>query len=304
VSWRVYTDRLKRWPAALRLAERLGRGRGQMRWLDAINPPPAARVTPDLAGWEDRALSAVWIGHATLLLRIGGMTVLTDPVFGNRIGLGLWLTTLGPRRHIAAALRVGQLPKIDLILSSHAHFDHLDRPTLAMLDKKIPVVMADRTRDLVWDLGFRNVTELRWGETARFNGLSLTAREVRHWGARTFVDTYRGYNGYLLEAGKHRVLYGGDTAYQELFKDAGPLDLAILGIGAYDPFIRMHASPEEVWTMANHAHADHVIPMHHSTFRLSHEPMNEPLERILAASGNESDRIVVREVGQSWQLDK
>lgn len=96
---------------------------------------------PDLSGWENRELSVVWIGHATLLLRIGGMTVLTDPVFGNRIGLGLWLTTLGPRRHIAAALKLGQLPKIDLILSSHAHFDHLDRPTLASLDKKIPVVM-------------------------------------------------------------------------------------------------------------------------------------------------------------------
>jgi len=302
VSWRTYTDFLKKRQTALQLAEKLGRGRGQMRWLDAINPPPAATHKPDLSGWEDRTLSAVWIGHATLLLRVGGMTILTDPVFGNRIGLGLWLTTLGPRRHIAAALRIGQLPKIDLILSSHAHMDHLDRPTLAMLDKKTPVVMASRTRDLVWDLGFRNVTELRWGETAQFNGLALTAREVRHWGARTFIDQYRGYNGYLLDAGKVRVLYGGDTAYQEFFKDAGPVNLAILGIGAYDPYIRAHASPEEVWTMANHARADVVIPMHHSTFRLSHEPMAEPIERLLNASGGDSDRIVIREVGQSWQL--
>jgi L-ascorbate metabolism protein UlaG (beta-lactamase superfamily) len=304
VSWRVYTDFLKKRPAALHLAEKLGRGRGQMRLLDAVHPPPPAVHKPDLSDWENRTLSAVWIGHATLLLRIGGMTVLTDPVFGNRIGLGLWLTTLGPRRYIAAALTIRQLPKIDLILSSHAHMDHLDRPTLAMLDKKTPIVMAHRTRDLVWDLGFRNVTELRWGETARFNGLSLTAREVIHWGARTFIDTYRGYNSYLLEAGKSRVLYGGDTAYQELFKDAGPVNLAILGIGAYDPYIRAHASPEQVWTMANHARAEVVLAMHHSTFRLSHEPMNEPIERLLNAAGKESDRIVVREVGQSWQWDK
>jgi L-ascorbate metabolism protein UlaG (beta-lactamase superfamily) len=304
VSWRTFTDRLKKRQSALLLADKLGRGRGQMRWLDAVNPPPAATFKPDLSGWEDRALSAVWIGHATLLLRIGGMTVLTDPVFGNRIGLGLGLMTLGPRRHIAAAMRIGQLPKIDLILSSHAHFDHLDRPTLASLDKKTPIVMADRTRDLVWDLGFRNVTELRWGETARFNGLSLTAREVRHWGARTFFDLYRGYNGYLLESGNHRVLYGGDSAYQEFFKDIGPLNLAILGIGAYDPYIRMHASPEEVWTMANQARGDFIVPMHHSTFRLSHEPMREPMERLMNASGKESDRIVIHQVGQSWQLGK
>ena len=304
MSWRVVTDRLKGRQSALRLAEKLGRGRGQMRWLDAIHPPPAATFKPDLSGWEDRELAAVWIGHATLLLRIGGMTVLTDPVFGNRIGLGLWLTTVGPRRYIAAALRIGQLPKIDLILSSHAHFDHLDRPTLASLDKKTPVVMAPSTRDLVWDLGFRNVTELRWGETAQFNGLTVIARQVRHWGARTFIDMYRGYNGYLLEAGKFRVLFGGDSAYQELFKDIGPLNLAILGIGAYDPYIRMHASPEEVWTMANQARADFIVPMHHSTFRLSHEPMAEPMERLMNAAGKEGDRIVIREVGQAWQLDE
>jgi L-ascorbate metabolism protein UlaG (beta-lactamase superfamily) len=81
------------------------------------------------------------------------------------------------------------------------------------------------------------------------------------------------------------------------------VNLAILGIGAYDPYIRMHASPEEVWTMAGHARADFVIPMHHSTFRLSHEPMGEPMERLLNASGKEADRIVIQKVGQSWQLD-
>ena len=302
--WRTITDVLKRRRLALKLATRLGRGRGQMRIFDLINPPPAAKFRPDLSGWEDRELSAVWIGHATVLLRIGGMTVLTDPVFGNRIGLGLGLATLGPRRYIAAALGLRQLPKIDLILSSHAHFDHLDRPTLAGLDKKIPIVMADKTRDLVWDLGFRNVHELRWGERARFNGLAVTARKVEHWGARTFIDTYRGYNAYLLETARRKVLYGGDTAYQEWFKDAGPVDLAILGIGAYDPYIRAHASPEQAWSMAEQVRAGFVMPMHHSTFRLSHEAMNEPMERILGAAGKEEQRVVNREVGQSWEMGK
>ena len=302
-SWRVYTDFLKRKQIAMHLAAKLGRGRGQMRWLDQVNPPPAAKVRPDLSHWEDRELAAVWIGHATVLLRIGRMTVLTDPVFANRVGLGLGFLTLGPRRHIAAALTPRQLPKVDLILSSHAHFDHLDRPSLAMLDRKTPIVMAEKTRDLVWDLGFRNVTELRWGETARFNGLAITARQVAHWGARTFLDKHRGYNGYLLESNRRRVLYGGDTAYQEWFKDAGPVNLAILGIGGYDPYIHAHASPEQVWMMADQMRADFVMPVHHSTFRLSHEPMREPLERIMNAAGKEMDRIVIREVGETWRLE-
>ncbi len=302
MTWRTTTDFLKRRDIALNLAAGLGRGRGGMRWLDHINPPARARLTPNFVGWEDRKLSAVWIGHATVLLRIGEITVLTDPVFANRVGLGLFLTTLGPRRYIAAAATARQLPKIDLILISHAHFDHLDRQSLASLDKKTPIVIADQTRDLVWDLGFRDVRELRWGERTKLNGLTITAREVKHWGARTFLDKHRGYNAYLLESSSGRALYGGDTAYQELFKDIPGVDLAIMGIGAYDPYIHAHATPEQAWTMANHANADFVLPMHHSTFHLSHEPMHEPLERILNAAGNDAQRIVIREPGATWTI--
>jgi L-ascorbate metabolism protein UlaG (beta-lactamase superfamily) len=295
---------LKRRQIALKLAAQLGKGRGQMRLFDSVNPPAGVKVRPDLSRWEDRELSAAWIGHATILLRFGGMTILTDPVFGSRVGLGLGLATLGPKRFIAPALSLKQLPKVDLILSSHAHFDHLDRPSLAALDKKTPVVMADQTKDLVWDLGFRNVTELRWGETKHFNGLAVTARKVRHWGARTFLDSHRGYNSYLLQSRAKKVLYGGDTAYQDYFDDIGGVDLAILGIGAYDPYIHAHASPEEVWKMAEAMRADHVLPMHHSTFKLSHEPMNEPIERIVNAAGKEEGRIVVKEVGRVWEFGK
>jgi L-ascorbate metabolism protein UlaG (beta-lactamase superfamily) len=232
------------------------------------------------------------------------MTILTDPVFGNRVGLGLGLATLGPKRFIAPALSLKQLPKVDLILSSHAHFDHLDRPSLAAVDKKTPVVMADQTKDLVWDLGFRNVIELRWGETEHFNGLAVTARKVRHWGARTFLDAHRGYNAYLLESRGRKVLYGGDTAFQDFFEDIEGVDLAIMGIGAYDPYIHAHASPEEVWKMAEGMRARFVLPMHHSTFKLSHEPMGEPIERIVNAAGKEAGRIVVREVGQAWEMTR
>src|SRR4051812_38569131 len=165
-----------------------------MRLFDHVNPPRASALKPDLSNWENESLAAVWVGHATVLLRIDGMTILTDPVMSHRIGVGFGLVTGGPRRHVAAALSVRQLPPLDLILLSHAHFDHLDRPTLSRLDKNVPVVTAHHTLDLVRDLGFRQATELQWGEQVKVGSTKITARKVQHWGARTFFDRHRGFN--------------------------------------------------------------------------------------------------------------
>lgn len=304
-AWKRYADWAKHRPLTLRLADRLGRSRGRLAVLNHVNPPKKARLKPDLTNWDKQELAAAWLGHATVLLRVGGMTILTDPVLGNRVGVGLGLVTGGPKRLVAPALKLRELPKIDLLLISHAHFDHLDRPTLSRLPKNIPVVTAHRTRDLLSDLGFRDVTELRWGEAVEVGGLNVTAREVAHWGARTFYDHHRGYNAYLVEtltAPRRRVLYGGDTAYQERFRDVGKVHLAILGIGAYDPYVAAHATPEQAWAMAGHVDADYILPIHHSTFRLSYEPAGEPMERMLAAAGNDAARVVVREVGGQWAM--
>ncbi len=251
-----------------------------------------------MSRWEEQSLAAAWLGHATVLLRMEGRTILTDPVLSPRVGIGLGLMTAGPQRLIAPALTVRQLPRIDLLLISHAHFDHLDRPTLSRLPKDIPVVTADATSDLLNDLGFQSVTELKWGESTTVGNLKLTARAVQHWGARTFYDQHRGFNAYLIESPNRRVLYGGDSAYHDMYRDIGGVDLAILGIGAYDPFIRAHATPEQALAMADHAGAKHIFPMHHSTFKLSREPLHEPIQRLLKAAGEE--RIVIREVGQQW----
>jgi L-ascorbate metabolism protein UlaG (beta-lactamase superfamily) len=304
LSWRFIANWAKHRPGALRLADSLGRGRGRLRILDnLLSRPPQATLLPDLTNWENHDLAAAWIGHATVLLRLDGMTILTDPVLSNRIGVGLGLITGGPRRLIAPALRLSQLPKLDLILISHAHFDHLDRPTLSRLPKNVPVVTAHKTHDLVHDLGYKTVTELQWGESVNVGPLTITAREVAHWGARTFFDMHRGYNAYMIEAPKHKILYGGDTAYHTGFRDIKGVDLAIMGIGAYDPYIAAHATPEQAWTMAaEHAHAEHVMGMHHSTFKLSYEPTDEPLERLLDTAGKFVDRIVTRQVGALWSL--
>lgn len=298
MSWRRYADWAKERPLTLVLADFLGRGRGRMRMLDSLHPPRKPKLTPDLRDWEKHDLAAAWIGHATVLLRIGGMNIITDPVMSSRVGIGLGLMTGGPRRFYAPAVSVRQLPKLDLILSSHAHFDHLDRPTLAKLNKNVPIVAAHHTSDLIKDLGFRRIRELRWGESFKLHNLTITAQQVRHWGARTVYDKHRGFNAYAIDAGKRRVLFGGDTAFGDHFRDVGKVDLAILGIGAYNPYVAAHATPEQAWEMADHVRADSVLPMHHSTFRLSYEPMHEPIERFLA--GGMNDRVAVKEIGGMW----
>ena len=302
MNWRAFANWAKHNPVALRTADFLGRGRGRLRVLDQLNPPLRCPRVPDLTNWENHDLAACWIGHATVLLRIEGMTILTDPVLSNRIGVGLGLITGGPRRFVAPALTVRQLPRLDLILISHAHFDHLDRPTLTRLNKNVPVISAYKTHDLIHDLGFRTVTELQWGEQVEVGPLKITAHEVAHWGARTFYDMHRGFNAYLIESPKHKVLYGGDTAYHEGFKELPRTDLAILGIGAYDPYVAAHATPEQAWAMANHARAQRILPMHHSTFKLSFEPTAEPLERLMTAAGRYIDRLVATQMGLTWTL--
>lgn len=302
VPWKQFTDWAKRRPAMLHLAARLGRGRGRLRLLDRFHRPPPAPQSPDLDHWKRAELATIWLGHASVLLRMGGQTILTDPVFSNRVGLGLGVMTLGPGRLVAPAMRVDQLPPIDIVLISHAHFDHLDRPTLARLPKSSTIITAAGTRDLLDDLGFARVIELPVGDLIEVDGTSFTATAVQHWGARTFFDSSRGYNGYVIERAGRRVLYGADTAFQEYFKSIDPVDLAIVGIGAYDPWVASHATPEQAWEMANHCRARYVLPIHHSTFRLSHEPMDEPLRRLITAAGVDADRIVTREIGQTWVM--
>ncbi len=267
---------------------------------------PAPQV-PNLGAWSGKGLHAAWICHSTVLLSLDGFTILTDPVFSTRIGIGLGPFVLGMKRLVKPAVDLRELPAPDLILLSHAHMDHLDRPSLRKLeDRRTTVITAARTSDLVRVSRYGAVHELNWGESRQVGPANIRAFEVKHWGARTRTDVYRGYNGYLIEAGRHRVVFGGDTAYTDLFRNlrsSKPVDLAIMPIGAYDPWIHAHCNPEQALAMANHAGAEFVLPVHHRTFKLSNEPYGEPIERLLAASGSAEHRIPVREIGGEFHLD-
>ncbi len=249
---------------------------------------------------------AAWLGHSTVLLKLDGMTILTDPVLGNRVGLNVGPVTVGLKRLVAPAMRVHQLPRIDLVLLSHAHMDHFDIPTLRALENKnTAVVTAPQTSDLLRVERYAKVHELGWGERARVGEIGLRAFEVNHWGARMRSDTYRGYNGYLIETARYRVLFGGDTAATNAFRALRSLrriDLAIMPVGAYNPWIRYHCTPEQAWQMGNDAGADFFLPVHHQTFQLSREPRLEPIERLYAAAGRQPERITVRSIGQETRL--
>jgi L-ascorbate metabolism protein UlaG (beta-lactamase superfamily) len=273
---------------------------------DYARPIAPAPLRPHPELWPDHGLHASWLGHSTVLLKIDGFSILTDPVFSTRIGLSLGPLTLGIKRLVDVALPLQALPPVDLILLSHAHMDHFDLPTLRRLESpRTHVVTASQTSDLLRARRYGRVHELHWNESVEVGPARITAFEVAHWGARMRGDIYRGYNGYLIEVGKTRVVFGGDTALTDSFKrlrTARRVDLAIMPVGAYDPWIRVHCNPEQAWRMANEAGAEFLLPVHHQTFRLSREPNLEPVERILQAAGSAPERIAVQSIGQEFRV--
>lgn len=285
--------------------------------------PAPHKPSPDT--WRDDQVTTAWLGHSTVLINFFGVTILTDPILGTRAGLGLGPVVIGPKRYVAAALRFKELPPIDLILLSHAHMDHFDMATLRRFDRRPLVVTAHATSDLLGRTRLAgHVTELAWGESTRLKfsrsktGLNIDhgeveveAFEVRHWGARMRTDDHRGYNGYMLRRNGVALLFAGDTSYTNAFRRlrgrggssrGGAFDLAIMPVGAYDPWINSHCTPEQAAEMADMAGARYVLPVHHQTFKLSREPMDEPIRRLERALASTPQRLALREVGETFRL--
>lgn len=267
---------------------------------------PDAPLKPAPQTWSDNAVTLAWLGHATVLVNFYGAWILTDPTLFDRIGVDLGIGSLGPLRLVRSALSADELPELDVVLVSHAHFDHLDTPSLGAVRGRPAAVMAYATSDLLPRRAYSSVRELRWNESAvirtRRGDLLVRAIEVKHWGARVRRDTYRGYTGFVLEREGRRLLIGGDTASTPVFADHrrhGPFDAAIMPIGAYDPWIRNHCTPEQAVAMADAAGARLFIPVHHQSFELSREPYYEPIERAERALAAERGRLAIRTIGET-----
>jgi len=236
------------------------------------------------------AVAVTFIGHSSFLVQMAGTAVLIDPVFATRLIL--------LRRQRRAGVRVQDLPDIDAVLLTHAHMDHLNLPSLRAVIREMRrrgrpapmVVVPNGVEDLVERLGFAQVVALSWWEAAKVRSLTVTATPAKHWGARMFKDTHRGFGGYVLEAeGMPSVYHSGDTAYFRGFAEIGRRlrpQIALLPIGAYfpDSYRSVHTSPEEALRAFVDVGAGTMIPMHFNTFKLGREPMDEPLMRLLAAA--------------------
>jgi L-ascorbate metabolism protein UlaG (beta-lactamase superfamily) len=236
-----------------------------------------------------RELGVTFIGHSSFLVQIAGRKLLIDPVFAERL--------IALRRLRRPGVKIKDLPAIDLVLLSHAHMDHLNRPSLrrivAHINKvagRAPIAVVPwGVEDLVSDLGFARVVTLEWWQTKSIGGLEITMTPCKHWGARFFKDTHRGFGGYVIHGGGHALYHSGDTAYFDGFAKIGSRlkpEVALLPIGAYRPdsYRGVHTCPEEALQAFLDLGARRMIPMHYGTFRLSQEPMEEPVERLMAAA--------------------
>ena len=227
-------------------------------------------IFPKLAAGQ---VALTWIGHASFLVQFTDLNVLIDPNFAN------WLFLL--KRIKRSGLRLKDLPPIDLVLLSHAHYDHFHKPTLRRLPHPKIAVMPWGVGDLAYDLGFGRIVELDWWESFSHRDWKVTLTPCNHWGARRLRDNHRGYGGFVLEHQGRRIYHAGDSAYFDGFKEIGKTcapEIALLPIGAYHPasFRRVHMGPDDALRVFKELRAQWLVPMHFGSFRLSFEDMDEP----------------------------
>ena len=255
--------------------------------------------------------SITWLGHASFLIRLDGKNLLTDPYLGDNAG-PLWL---GPKRFVPPPLGVEQLPPIDLLVLSHNHYDHLDLATLEKLAGKdhMTVLVPLGLKPYFADLGYTNVIEMDWWQSHEIGSLGIQALPAVHSSGRGLFDRNRTlWASFAFRSGGLKFWFSGDTAPGAVFKEigrrAGPFDLAMVGIGAYEPRAIMkssHATPEEAIEIARAVRAMKAVGMHWGTVKLTPEDPFEAAPRFKAAaeaSGYGEDNAWIMRIGETREL--
>jgi len=273
--------------------------------------------------------AATWIGHITVLAQIGGLNILTDPVFSERCAPVQWA---GPKRHTPPGLTLAQLPRIDLVLLSHNHYDHMDEASLVALGQQAggPPLFITPLGHKAWFArrGIHHVVELDWWDTHVLDATDHSARipvtltPAQHWSARTATDALRSlWGGYAVLSPDCHLFFAGDTAYSPDFSDirqhfalqhtpalGGGFDLALLPIGAYEPrwFMKdQHVNPEEAVQIFHDLGCKQAMAVHWGTFQLTDEPLDEPpraLALALKTAGMRPERFAVLAVGETMRV--
>jgi len=250
---------------------------------------------------EEGVVRVTWIGHASFLVQFGSHAVIFDPNWAN------WH---GPvKRQREPGLSLANLPELDLVLVSHAHFDHLHKKSLRTIQSKEGIVVPRGSGSLVKRLGFNTIAEMKVWEEREISGMRVVHTPSHHWGARYGADVNRDYGGFLVGSGARKVFHCGDSAYFPGFKEIGEREdicIALLPIGAYDaPSGRdVHMNPEEALQAFEDLGAELMVPMHYGTFPLGNEHPDEPIKRLLAEARKRGieDRVIVPDPGKAIEV--
>jgi L-ascorbate metabolism protein UlaG (beta-lactamase superfamily) len=281
--------------------------RGMMQWLShreriAWRPQIATRRgAPPPQRLEQGQLRATFINHSTVLLQLGELNIITDPIWSNYASP---VQFAGPRRHREPGLRFEDLPPIDIVLLSHNHYDHLDTPTLLRLQRRdaptvyCPLGVARRVRRL----GFHSIVELDWWQQQEFRDARIHCVPAQHFSARGLLDRNRTlWCGWHLETPEGGIFFAGDTGmgphFDEIARRFAPPRLALLPIGAYRPRWFMgpvHMGPEEAIEAHAILRAHASLPIHHGTFSLADDGESEPVDHLRALLADRPE--------QQWQI--
>ena len=275
-----------------------------------IPPGLCAEAPPDLAGLPEAHLA--WLGHAAFAIRLAGKLVLTDPYLGDVAGPSVFNTFgFGPRRFMPPAVRAQDLPRADAIVISHNHYDHIDTVALGAYRYRAdtPVIVPLGLKPLLARLGYARVIELDWWQDWRLDGLTLTALPAIHFSGRGLLDRNKTlWASFALASPERNIWFGGDTAlgpaFDEVGARAGPFDLALVGIGAYEPAAIMravHANPEEAIEIARKLRARAAVGMHWGSIMLTPEDPFEAPTRFRTAARDQQygeDNAWIMQIGE------
>ena len=251
--------------------------------------------------------TVTWVGHATLLVQMDGVSFLTDPAWTNTPSP---IPGLGPQRFVKPGLAVDHLPPIDFVLISHNHYDHLDLGSLEALAQRSPETrffVALENAELLRSRGIDRVEEFDWGDSVSVGSVTIYCLPAQHWSQRGLLDRNRSlWASWAVIGPWRRFYFAGDTGYfagfEAIGRGLGPFDLAAVPIGAYEPSAMMkaaHMNPEEAVSAARDLRARKAIAMHFGTFDLSNEPLDEPPRRFESAGAAAGQEVWVFDVGET-----
>jgi L-ascorbate metabolism protein UlaG (beta-lactamase superfamily) len=280
------------------------------RWLQGADftspsqPPPT--VTPTgLGTLPVSGLRITWFGHSSLLVELDGKRFLTDPVWSERCSPS---SVLGPKRFFEPPLPLDQLPPIDAVVLSHDHYDHLDEPSIRVLNQRVPLFIVPLGLGAhleYWGVPAAKIRELDWWGQTHVGGIELTATPARHFSGRSLGDADKTlWAGWSLRGPSHRVYYSGDTAmfpgFKEIGARLGPFDATLIEVGAYDRmWADVHLGPEQAVQAHRDVKGKLMLPVHWGTFNLALHAWTEPVERLLVAAQHASVNVVVPRPGES-----